>query len=705
MSSPATPQQALPLSAPRPLDAGGIRRVDTLRAQLATHEARACVWRPLLEDQRRPGPSPLELASLELAAEAPPESNLRVELEWDGSVQRARIHFGEAVSLYGGGSAPGPLARAGKTVRLWARVGTADEPHSEAPHVHPLALGVRLDGSALAVLGDSLRAGLLRFGQDHVELAFEGEPWDLWVIEAPSPQALSGALAELLGRIELPPSWSFGNHHTVLAAASAAAVSERAAKLRSRHLPYDVLALDSASLDRGRPFTWSKDGFENPARTLDELHEQGFRVLAPLEPFLPAGKHYPAHKSGIGGEHFVVDSRGQPLRVRAEHGPSSYPDFTQDSTRAWWSALVEKHAECGIDGYWSETNLPTLPLSPTGTLPSDAAHRGLGAHAHSRAHNASAHLWSQATRDGLAQARPTQRPFALSRGGHAASARHGATWVVAQQANWEELRGLLARVLSLGLSGQPLAGIEIGARSGTLAGELLARWHELAALMPLSRDDGREPFGHGQDVDRAIKAALERRMRLVPTFASLAAEAHAKGLPLVRPMFFSDPSDRALRDVDDQFLLGDDIVAAPVLQPGATQRTVLLPSSPSGGWYLLEGGRDLLPPGRYTVEAPLGRTPLFVRAGRIVVTKPSKANVRVQREEDPELHVFFDPRQRATGALHEDDGETRADRGITTEFSARVARGRVVIDAFANGREVVDRAWHVHAHGATLQKP
>jgi alpha-glucosidase (family GH31 glycosyl hydrolase) len=120
---------------------------------------------------------------------------------------------------------------------------------------------------------------------------------------------------------------------------------------------------------------------------------------------------------------------------------------------------------------------------------------------------------------------------------------------------------------------------------------------------------------------------------------------------------------------------------------------------------LLEGGRDLLPPGRYTVEAPLGRTPLFVRAGRIVVTKPSKANVRVQREEDPELHVFFDPRQRATGALHEDDGETRADRGITTEFSARVARGRVVIDAFANGREVVDRAWHVHAHGAPPQKP
>lgn len=188
-------------------------------------------------------------------------------------------------------------------------------------------------------------------------------------------------------------------------------------------------------------------------------------------------------------------------------------------------------------------------------------------------------------------------------------------------------------------------------------------------------------------------------MRFLPTLASLARDAQRTGMPLVRPMFLADPTDRALRELDDQFLLGDDVVVAPVLQPTATQRTVVLPSSPSGGWFLFEGGRDLLPAGRYTVEAPLGKTPIFVRAGRILVTRPVAPHVAAQRAEDPELHVYFDPRQRALGLLHEDDGETVNDRGTTTEFSARLARGRVVIDAFADGREVVDRAWHVHAHG------
>ena len=699
MASP-TPTLPAPARPPFPsLDAGGLKRLESFKAELATPAATARLLRPLLEDQRRPSHSAFLERPPVLTPEPLPEGKLAVEVEWDGSCQRALVRLGETVQLYGGGSAAGTLERTGKSVRLWARAGSEQDATSEAPHVHPIAIALRVDGSALAAFADSSRDGLLRFGSAEFEFTLEGEPFDLWLVEAPDVRALLRTLRELFGACALPPEWALGHQRFMRGAESASAVLEQAQKLRARHLPCDVLLLDESALERGRPFTWSRSGFEEPSRTIDELHELGFHVLAPLEPALPIGKHYPAHKSGLDGEHFVLDGKGHALRARAAQGTSCFPDFSQPTARGWWSALVEKHSESGFDGCWSDTNLPHLPHVPCGTLPADSLHRGDGGGSHPRFHNATARLWAVATRDGLAQARPTQRPFVLSRGGDLASTRSSATWLVAQRASWEELRQQLARVLSLGISGTPLAGIEVGARHGTPSPELLARWHELAALLPLCRDAGRELFGHGQEADRAIKAALERRMRFLPTLASLTLEAHRTGMPIVRPMFLADPTDRALREVDDQFLLGDDVLVAPVLAPTATQRTVVLPSSPSGGWFLFEGGRDLLPAGRYTVEAPLGRTPIFVRAGRILVTRPAKPHSAAQRLEEPELHVYFDPRQRANGQLLEDDGESSADTTSTTEFSARVARGRVVIDAFSNGVEVVDRGWHVHAHG------
>jgi alpha-glucosidase (family GH31 glycosyl hydrolase) len=193
-------------------------------------------------------------------------------------------------------------------------------------------------------------------------------------------------------------------------------------------------------------------------------------------------------------------------------------------------------------------------------------------------------------------------------------------------------------------------------------------------------------------------------MQFLPTLYTLFEEAHRTGLPIVRPMFFADPSDRALRDIDDQFLLGPDLIVAPVLEEGARKRTVVLPAAGAEGWYLyptdLEGhSKDLLPPGRYAVDAPLGQTPLFARAGRIIVNKPSKLHTGAQADEEPVLHVFFDSAMRATGQLYEDDGISRNAEGRLTTLSARILRGRVVIDAFVDGEEVLDRAWRVIAHG------
>lgn len=684
-----------------PLDGGGVKRSECARASRTSPGATLVVFRALLEDGRKSAPAVLaprdDLAPLKLA-----EAPLQPQWEFDGSCVRVQVPFGEGQHLYGGGATGPRLLRREERVELWNL-------RDQAGPALPLALSIALDGSARAVVADCAARGSLQFCCDGVEFAFEREPFELWLVSAADVATVLAQLRELLGPVVRPPLWSLGYQHLVRRPDNAAAVLEIAARFRSRHLACDSIWIDDTLLEHDKPFAFQRERCPDPKALTEGLHELGLQLVAAAQPRVPLGRNVGALRAGLDEGHFVLDPNGQPLKARTNVGLAHFPDFTREATRAWWSGQVEKFALEGVDGLWSEHDAPDLARSGWGTLAPDAQHRGSARTRHELVHNSLGALASSALSDGLALARPDVRPFCASRSASFASASHAAVLGLADGEGWEALRHALPRALSAGLSGLPFFGFEIppGAEA---SGELYARWHELIALLPLalgsssSAKDLRSAWSHGGEVERAIKAALERRMRFLPTLASLLVEAAANGLPVVRPMLLADPSDRALRSVDDQFLLGPDLVVAPVLQPGLRERTVLLPSSPTGGWFLLDGGKDLLPAGRYTVEAPLGRTPIFVRAGRILVTHAPARSTAAQAGSDPELQVFFDPRQRAAGAFHEDLGEGERRRTARTELSAHVQRGRVVIDAFQDGREVVDRAWHVHAHGAAAPK-
>jgi len=531
----------------------------------------------------------------------------------------------------------------------------------------------------------------------------------VWVLRAADPATLISALTELIGRSELPPLWALGYHQSRWSYSSAAEVRELAAKLRSRRLPCDALWLDIDYMKELRSFTWDPERFPEPERLIEELRAQGLRVVAILDPGIAHAKRYPPHKSALEGGHFVLDEHGAPVVGRVWPGPCSFPDFTREPTRAWWAAQVEKFVGSGLSGLWIDMNEPSVFRTPGRTLPARAQHRGLGGGDHASLHNLYGQLMAQATREGLLSARPGERPFVLTRSNHLSGARFAAQWTGDNQASWDDLRWSIAMTLTLGLCGQPFAGADVGGFDGDPSPELFARWFELGAFLPFFRGHSeksacrKEPWSLGAETERTVKLALERRMQFLPTLYTLFELARRTGLPVVRPMFFADPSDRALREIDDQFLFGPDLIVAPVLEEGARKRTVVLPGG-AQGWYLfpseLEGrAKDLLPPGRYAVDAPLGRTPLFARAGRIVVNQRPRLHTAAQADEEPVLHVFFDAQMRASGELFEDDGLTRNGPGKLTTLSARILRGRVVIDAFVDGEEVLERAWRVVAHG------
>jgi alpha-glucosidase len=175
-------------------------------------------------------------------------------------------------------------------------------------------------------------------------------------------------------------------------------------------------------------------------------------------------------------------------------------------------------------------------------------------------------LMVRATREGVAAARPDRRPFVLTRSNFIGGQRYAATWTGDNKSDWQHLAWSIPMVLNLGLSGQPFAGPDIGGFSGNADATLFARWMGIGALLPFARGHSikdsvdHEPWSFGPECEATCRLALNRRSRLMPYLYTLFREASLTDVPVARPVFFADPKDAALRDVDDCFLLGPDLL-------------------------------------------------------------------------------------------------------------------------------------------------
>jgi len=624
----------------RPLDGGGVREVLVLRAVPRSGPRHGCeirVFSPRTDDNRAPPwPSLLLPESPELEMERTWERAERRRFEFDGETMRAQVGFPDGTSFYGAGSVAGRLLRTGRKVLLWNTDAWAyGEPSAALYSSHPWVLAVLADGRAVGLLADTFRRGALEIAPDGVELQFEAEPFDLYRIEGPDPLAVLRGLAALVGTMPMPPLWALGYHQCRWSYASADEVRAVARELRRRRIPCDALWLDIDYMDRFRVFTWDGERFPDPRGLLEELRAQGFRTVAILDPGVATAKGYAVFEEGARGDHFVRTGRGSsleeaaPVRGRVWPGVCAFPDFTRPETRDWWAGRVAAFlADAPLDGLWNDMNEPALFRTPRGTLPDDARHAGWDASGpgdHARFHNLYGELMARATREGLLRARPEARPFVLTRAACATTARVAAAWTGDNQSRWEDLAWSIPMTVGLGLSGQPFAGPDAGGFAGDPSAELYARWYELAAFLPFFRGHAeksscrKEPWAFGPETEGFVRAAIERRMRLLPYLYTTFREAHETGHPVVRPVFCADPADPELRDVDDAFLLGGDLLVAPVVEAGVVRRDVLLPGA--GGWYAFPGGARRRTERIAHADAPLGVVPLFARAGAIVPSR------------------------------------------------------------------------------------
>jgi alpha-glucosidase len=235
-----------------------------------------------------------------------------------------------------------------------------------------------------------------------------------------------------------------------------------------------------------------------------------------------------------------------------------------------------------------------------------------------------------------------------------------ALWGGDNSAVWEHLSGSLPYLLNLGMSGMPFVGVDIGGFQGDSNGELLARWFQAGAFYPFCRNHAeagtnfKEPWAFGPRYETICRRYIELRYQLLPYAYSVFREAAETGTPIMRPLVWHYPKDKATFNLSDQFLYGRDLLVAPVTTPGTTARAVYLPRDT---WYRWGSDEPLSGPAHLLADAPLEDLPLYVRGGALLPMWPAAAHTGALQREALRLHLW--PGQGEL-AFYEDDGETRA---------------------------------------------
>jgi len=620
-------------------------------------------------------------------------------LRFEGSAFRLVKSMPADEHYFGLGDKMGPLDRRGHAYTMWNTDAYRFQESTDPLYKSiPFFMSYRA-GTATGVFFDNTQRTSFDFGKESPSSYSFGSvagPVDYYIFTGPSPRQVMESYAWLTGKPPLPPRWMLGFQQSRYTYTPETRLMEIANRLRADRIPADALYLDIDFQKKNRPFTVNTETFPDLQKALASLHAMNFHVVAITDLHIAdaPGQGYAPYDSGAAGNEFLHRPDGSLYVGAVWPGPAVFPDFTCESTRAWWGSLYKPFTAMGFDGFWNDMNEPSIFDSPTGTIPLNIVHRidepGFSTRTatHAELHNVYGMENSRATYDGLLKINPDTRPFVLTRASYAGGQRFAATWTGDDSSTWNHLRMSGPMLKSLGLSGFSFSGADVGGFAGTATPDLLTRWLEVATFEPIDRDHtekgtgDQEPWVGGAEQENIRRHYIEERYRLMPYLYTLAEETARTGLPMMRPLFLDYPNattDKHPIDNDPgteaEFLLGHDLLIAPSPYPEAPDAYTV--EFPSAGWYNYWTGERVPPavhdpdpnsnapaaasdmaPLTALVHPTLDTLPVYARAGAILPVQPLVQSTNETPQGPLTLRVYAGDDCR--GSLYTDDGKSFA---------------------------------------------
>ncbi len=449
------------------------------------------------------------------------------------------------------------------------------------------------------------------FTADHGDL-------DLYVIAGPDIAQIVRSFTWLTGRPAATPDWALDYSGSTMSYTDApdaqAQMGQFLAQLKAHDLPCGSFHLSSGYTsigDKRYVFHWNRDKFPDPRGFVDSYEQAGVKLIANIKPALLLD--HPQYDACADKGLFLSDVTGEPVFEQFWDAPGAYLDFTNPDTVAWWKANVRTQLlELGVAATWNDNNEFEVTNPAARAAGHGAPFRAL------EMKPLQTLLMLKASKEAQLDHAPDRIPFLISRAGAAGMQRYAQTWSGDNYTSWETLRWNIRMGLGLALSGVSNTGHDVGGFAGPRPeAELFLRWIGFGVFMPRFsihswNDDGsvNEPWMFPDHIDD-VRRLMALRTRLNPVIKSALARYRDAYEPVIRPIFFDFPDDPHAFDDGDDFLLGDTVLVAPVVDKGATTRKVRLPAGAvwRNGWTgaRVEGGQTVIEP------APLDRPPYFLR--------------------------------------------------------------------------------------------
>ena len=537
----------------------------------------------------------------------------------------------------------------------------------------------------------------------------ETPDYDLYLLSGGNENAICKEFRTLIGRSYIPPKWAFGLAQSRWGYKTEEDVREVARQYKEHDLPLDMICMDIEYMQDYADFTVNKERFPDLTKLSADLKAQGIRLV----PIIDAGVRVDPNDStcteGLEKGYFCKKADGTPFVAAVWPGKAYFADFLRPEVREWFGHKYKALTDCGIEGFWNDMNEPSLFYSPErlraflndmaalrekdnieqeefflrvvgGAMglmnsPADYAsfyHEVDGQKVrHDQVHNLYGGSMTRAAGEAFADLRPGQRTLLYSRSSFIGSHRYGGIWLGDNNSSWAQLLANIQMMPSVQMCGFLYSGADLCGFSSDTTPDLALRWLEFGLLTPLMRNHSAvgtrmQEYYRFPEVLPAVRNMIRLRYALLPYLYSEFMKAALENTSYFRPLAFDYPDDPDAREVEDQLLLGEGLMAAPVYVQNAHGRHVYLPEP----MKLLrlravdDYDEEILPAGHHYIRCALDEVLLFLRPGHIVPVAQPANNTSELDDASLTLWSFLPDGESAEYRMYRDDG-------VTTEYEKK----------------------------------
>ena len=529
-------------------------------------------------------------------------------------------------------------------------------------------------------------------------ISFDDFDSDLYLVEGDSLKEIVRQFRKIIGKSYVPPRWAFGFGQCRWSYMSADEIREVADKYDEAGIPLDMIYLDIDYMERYKDFTVDDKSFPDFPEFVQEMKNRGIHLVPIIDAGVKIEEGYDVYEEGLSGDYFCKKENGENLVAAVWPGKVHFPDFLDEKAREWFGNKYKFLLDQGIDGFWNDMNEPAIFYTEdhlqevfeqiedykgknldinsffdfkglVGSISNNSEdykrfyHNYKGQKIrHDKVHNLYGYNMTRAAGEAFERLCPDKRVLMFSRSSFIGMHRYGGVWCGDNMSWWSHLLLNIQQMPALNMCGFLYSGADIGGFGADTTEDLLLRWTAFGIFTPLFRNHSamgtrRQEVYRFENTD-AFRRLIELRYSLLPYLYSEFMKAVRDDEMLFKPLSFEYDDARSL-EVEDQLLLGESLMLAPVYKQNATGRYVYLPEDMKMIRFRAYDDYDeeILQAGDHYVKAGLSEVLVFVRKGHVLpLAKPSRRTSGVDAAGLSYICYEADP---SGYELYTDDGVSR----------------------------------------------